>query len=393
MPSRNSFAPRALVAAALIAAAACAAIIAAPQPYSAHNWLRSGVSAAILADVASGALPLTHDALDAHPHPRAANYLRHILVAHGALPARDDAIVRLEAWVAARVAMLSSPRHRRLLRSYATWRVLRRARQRAQTARPPTPTARAKTSLNAAIAFLGFLDEHGKDLASCTQADIDTWFTDGPASAAEISDFVDWATTRKLIAPVTLAGRRHNDGPALDDNTRWELVRRLLHDDTLELGDRVAGCILLLYGQQISRIVTITRTQISEHDGVTRLHLGATHIDLREPLATLLTRLANSRRPNTSVVPAPTNPWLFPGVDPGQPLNASYLGQRLRRLGIATMPSRRSALTHIASRLPAAVVADLLGIAPTTAVHWARTAGGDWNTYAAQLSHDRDREP
>jgi len=31
-----------------------AAIVAAPQPYSAHNWLRSGVSAALLADIASG---------------------------------------------------------------------------------------------------------------------------------------------------------------------------------------------------------------------------------------------------------------------------------------------------------------------------------------------------
>ena len=45
------------------------AIVAARQPYSAHNWLRSAVAASILADIASGDLPLTHDALDAHPLP------------------------------------------------------------------------------------------------------------------------------------------------------------------------------------------------------------------------------------------------------------------------------------------------------------------------------------
>jgi hypothetical protein len=367
------------------------AIVVAPQPYSAHNWLRSGVSAAVLADVARGALPLTHEALDAHPHTRAANYLRHILVAHGVLPARDDAIVRLEAWVAGRLANLSSLGHRRLLRSYATWRVLRRARQRAQTARrPPTPTARAKACLNAAIAFLAFLDEHSKDLASCTQTDIDTWLTDGPPSATEISDFIDWATNRKLTAPVVIPARHRRDGPALDDNTRWGIVHRLLHDDTLELGDRVAGCLVLLYGQQISRIVAITRDQISHHDGTLRVHLGATHIEIPEPLATLLTRLANERRPKTTVVPTPTRQWLFPGLDPGQPLNASHLGQRLRRIDIPTMAGRRTALIHLAGRLPAAVLADLLGIAPTTAVHWVRTAGGDWTTYAAQLIRDRE---
>jgi len=54
-------------------------------------------------------------------------------------------------------------------------------------------------------------------------------------------------------------------------------------DDELELGDRVAGCLVLLYGQQLSRVVTITFDQISEHDGVIRLHLGATHIDIPAP--------------------------------------------------------------------------------------------------------------
>jgi len=167
------------------------ALLAAPQPYSAYNWLRSGVSAAILVDIASGALALTHEALDDHHQPRAANYLRQILVAHGALPARDDAIVRLEAWVGARLDGLSSGPQRALLRSYGTWWVLRRARQQAETRRRPhTPTARAKTSLNAAIAFLSSLDERHKDLASCSQSDIDIWITDGPPSAPEISDFV-----------------------------------------------------------------------------------------------------------------------------------------------------------------------------------------------------------
>ena len=45
------------------------------KPYTAHNWLRSAVAAQILAEIASGALPLTHEALDAHPRRQAARFL------------------------------------------------------------------------------------------------------------------------------------------------------------------------------------------------------------------------------------------------------------------------------------------------------------------------------
>jgi hypothetical protein len=51
-----------------------AAICAAQAPRSALNWLRQGAGAAVLADVASGRLAATHEALDHHqrersPHP------------------------------------------------------------------------------------------------------------------------------------------------------------------------------------------------------------------------------------------------------------------------------------------------------------------------------------
>lgn len=121
------------------------AIVGAPQPYSAHNWLRRSTAAKLLGEIAAGQLALTHEALDAHPARRGADYLRHLLVANGVLAARDDALVRLEAWVAERLASVEDKAQRRLLRSYARWRLLRRARQRAETARrhvPPLATPR-----------------------------------------------------------------------------------------------------------------------------------------------------------------------------------------------------------------------------------------------------------
>ena len=49
------------------------------------------------------------------------------------------------------------------------------------------------------------------------------------------------------------------------------------------------------------------------------------------------------------------------------------------------MPGRRRARVHLAGQLPAAVLADLLGIRATTAVYWSQAAGSDWTTYAAEL--------
>lgn len=209
------------------------------------------------------------------------------------------------------------------------------------------------------MSLLAFLGERGSGLGSCTQSDVDIFLTSGP-SAHCIADFAGWAMEGKLMGPVTVPSHRNHEGPALNDETRWSIVRRLLHDDEIELGDRVAGCLVALYGQQTSRIVTLRHEQVSMHDGTTRLTIGATYIEIPEPLATLLNRLCQSRRPKTGVVAVPT-PWLFPGLYPGRPLNPSHLAARLRNLGLPVMATRRSALTHLGSQLPAAVIADLLG--------------------------------
>ena len=57
------------------------AVVATRTPRTALNWLRKEQGAAILAALARGDIALTHEALDAHPTRRAADYLRAVLVA------------------------------------------------------------------------------------------------------------------------------------------------------------------------------------------------------------------------------------------------------------------------------------------------------------------------
>ena len=58
----------------------------------------------------------------------------------------------------------------------------------------------------------------------------------------------------------------------------------------------------------------------------------------------------------------------------------------LRALGIYAQTGRRAALLDLATQLPAAVLADLLGLHQTTAAKWMHQAGGDWSGYAAELA-------
>lgn len=372
------------------------AIVATTTPRTALNWLRKGAGAAVLADLAAGTTAISHAALDAHPRRGGADYLRHVLVAAQVLPARDEALARLEAWVATTVlAHVEHAEHRRLLQAYATWRVLRRTRRRAEhNSHGRTPTSYPRTQLLVATRFLNWLDQRGVTLAHCSQSDVDTWLANGPAGYP-IKDFLNWAAEHHHARPLVAPTIGRTTGTATDPDERWALVARLLHDDTLDLTDRVAGCLLLCYGQQLSRIAVMTTDQVHRnHDHVTvRLGAHAITITVPEPLSGLLTELIDVGRTYCGVGSPATSPWLFPGHLPGRPITASRLGERLRHIGVRALPGRRATLLQLAAEVPAAVLAELLHLTPGTATRWTRDAGGDWSRYAADLARRNDHQP
>ena len=371
------------------------AIVTARNPRTALNWLRKGAGAAVLAEIVTGRLDVSHDALDAHRHRHGADYLRHILVAGGALPDRDESLARLQQRVTDLLAGIDDPADRRLVQAYATWRVLHQLRRRTATRpHPRTPTRNAHIRITAAVNFLAWLHSRQITLAQAGQSDIDLWLTTTGPAAPDVRDFLTWAADHHHARRLSVPGHARRDGPTTSPDQRWALLARLLHEDTLDLTDRVAGALLLCYGQQLSRITTITRDQITHHDdGTVLLRLGRGEITVPEPLAGLLLELLAHGRPYVGVGSPSASPWLFPALLPGQPLTAARLGERLRLLGIYAQAGRRATLTQLAATLPAAVIADLLHIAPTTAVRWVHQAGGDWNHYAAELARDRIHQP
>ena len=261
----------------------------------------------------------------------------------------------------------------------------------AAAARPRTPTAHARNHIRAAASLLAWLRGHGTELAACGQADIDQWLRTGP-SACLARDFLAWAVSRGHCRKLSIPAPPRATGPAISQDQRWGLTARLLHDTALDPTDRVAGCLLLLYGQPLSRIAAMTTSQVTRHNGETSLRLGRYHVPVPGPLASAVLQLISGGRSYRGVGSPPATTWLFPGHLPGRPITPARLGERLRAIGIYAQTGRRAALLDLAAQLPAAVLADLLGLHETTAAKWMHQAGGDWSRYAAELAR-RPHQP
>lgn len=74
--------------------------------------------------------------------------------------------------------------------------------------------------------------------------------------------------------------------------------------------------------------------------------------------------------------------WLFPGRQPGQPMNPVSLQTHLREIGVPPQRGRASAIRQLVLQAPAPVIAKALGYHDKTATRLITEAGGTWSRYA-----------
>jgi hypothetical protein len=143
---------------------------------------------------------------------------------------------------------------------------------------------------------------------------------------------------------------------------------------------------VLLYAQWPAAISRLTVDQIDIDADEISIRLGDEPIVLPEPLAALARQVVTRRRGKAAIGDDGASPWLFPGGQPGRPISAYQLAERLRQLGLHPGQARSTALFQLATDLPAAVLARMLGIHISVAVAWQRASNGDWASYAAEIS-------
>ncbi|GAA4612801.1 hypothetical protein GCM10023195_55120 [Actinoallomurus liliacearum] len=364
------------------------ALAATDPPGTALRWLAKEPVATVLADVAAGRRQLTHADLDELPQRTILNHLRSVLVATGTLPPRDEQMARLERFLIDALAARPDPDQRQLLHRYAVWHLLRRLRRRNNGSLTTNEQYTVVLQrVRSATALLDWLTAHDLTLASCGQADLDQWLTDDDASHHHhAGHFVRWAARQRLTTLSFPATRWQGPTRVIDDQARWDAARRLLHDDTIGSRDRLAGLLVLLYAQPVARISRLTTDHVTIDDTTATIQLGTTPITLPEPVANLTRHVLDGKRGHATTGAAAPSPWLFPGGQPGRPIRATHLGTRLKDLGIQPGQARSTALFQLATELPAALLARMLGIHIDVAVAWQRASSGDWMNYAADVS-------
>jgi hypothetical protein len=377
------------------------ALTASRRPRSVLQWLGNPHGGAmVLRELLEQGKAIDHATLDKFDG-RQVWALRQSLIQLGLLQARNEPLARLTPWLDELATGLPTER-RRLLLTYGTWWVLRRARnQLERTGRFTQASGRAaRRRLTAAAAFLAWLD--GEDLAlnQLDQAALDRWFDTGGTESHEAADFLRWARNRGLTTAQAIRRRPARDlGPTVSEGERWAALTRCLHDASIPNDIRAAGALVLLYGLQLSRIVELTEdhlhhAQSSSYDaGPTdfRVTLNGPLISVPPPLSPLLRALP---APPAGTVPliGPTGgdpAWLFPGRAAGRHIAPGALSAKLATHGIRARSSRNAVLIALAAELPVAVLSDLFDLSTAAAVGWARHAARDWQGYIAALEHDR----
>ncbi|WP_165684637.1 hypothetical protein [Streptomyces sp. KO7888] len=326
------------------------------------------------------------------PRKQVVTHLRHLLVHSGVLPQRDEIVAAMERWIDQ--SCQEAGAHRAVIQPYATWVVMRRARDRAQRRGLTRAGANyARSLVTTALSFLVWMDVERLNLASLQQADVDRWLAAGISTRYQVGDFLHWASRSHLCAEIKVPARISGDPAQFQDSDEQvELLVRCVDDMTLPLDVRAAGALVLLYGVPVSRIAQLTLQDIEEREDGTYIALGARPILMPPVVADLVAQQAAALPRSIAARTIDGTDWLFPGNLAGRPTTAMPLTRRLSTHGISVRPARNTAVLALAADLPATILSDVLGMHIVTAVDWVKYVKRDWTGYIEAKAADRHNQ-
>lgn len=251
-------------------------------------------------------------------------------------------------------------------------------------------TSQTKQEITQAGAFLTWLADRGRTIGHCQQADLDAWHTEKLATRRPAQTFLRWCMKTSRMSRLTLPPQVINQDQApLHQHRRLAILRRALNDDSLPLRARVAAALALLYAQPVTRIVRLTVDDVLDDGATVAVRLGDPPSPLPEPVADLMRAYIQSCQ-HLPYASSRSSQWLFPGRQPGQPMNPVSLQVHLREIGVPPQRGRTSAIRQLVLQAPAPVIAKALGYHDKTATRLVTEAGGTWSRYAPG-DHERRR--
>jgi hypothetical protein len=358
------------------------------RPASILTWKRSPRVQELLTGLACGDISLTHQGLDEAGTDKAINHLRSLLEHAGILAVRDEPLAWFERWLTQKLEAVSEPAVRAPVERFATWHHLRRLRKTSVPGQSTAAGARyAKQEITEAIKFLTWLHSaHHRTLASCRQQDVDEWLASGPTTRRKIRNLLAWANKAQLNKSVKITHQQAPPSSALTQEQRLAWLRELLDGDSESLSYRVAGILLLLFAQPLTKVAALQTSAITFAENDVRISLGKEPISVPPPFANMLASYMDSRPHLRTVGGLTTSPWLFPSVRPGRHRQPQEITVRLGRLGIDLLGARNTALQSLVVAAPPPLVAELLGYSYNTAQRHAEIAAQPWARYVTKTA-------
>jgi hypothetical protein len=361
------------------------ALAEADRPVAVFFWLHYSASAATLRGLLGSGTELTHHVLDELLPAKPVHYIREILVAASVLPPRDEHLERIQAWLPGRLATIE-PSLTAVIRPYATWFLIHRARRKHPNGNTtPTTAGAIRARINAAIRLLVDLHRDGADIRSLSQPRLDAWLLDNPTRRTPIQPFIAWSNRHRLTDRLSVPGKPHNDPSTFLDETELDRqLERCTSPGPMPLKLRVAGALILVFGLPLGTILRLKRDAVRSRDGNTFLCFDNREIPLPPRIADLVHRLGAEKAQHTIVTGLHRDqPWLFPGRAPHRPATPGSFHNGFARYGITAALGRNTAVRNLASDLPAPILAGATGLHINTATQWSRLARRDAATYLA----------
>ncbi|MBA5847364.1 Fis family transcriptional regulator [Gordonia amicalis] len=351
------------------------------------TWINQEHVTAFLNELARTTLA-SHDVIDQLPRSRTREYVRELLIAHQVLPPRDGLLHRYIDWSNDALDRLKSAEHREIANRYIRWHHLRQMHSMDSVSHGTF--LRSKQTVTVTIEFLNWLTDRDVSIGDLSQADLDSWQADGPSTREFAIRFLAWAIKTKLVAAdLTMTPHRRGTSSKMSAEGQRDAVDRITSNQpALNPRDRAAAILVLVFGQQIDRVVKLTWDHLMVSDVLVTVTLGDIAIVLPAPLDEPFRYLAGERDlANTAAHPS-TN-WVFRGYIPGKHINPTHLRNRLKAT-FSTRAARLGTLHELTKLAPAAILADTLGYSPATIERHAVASAATYARYVSVLDEQID---
>lgn len=306
---------------------------------------------------------ITHESLDKLSDSPTREYVRGLLVEHGALSRRDELKIRYESWATQAVDRIDGTTNRDIVRRYIRWNHQRRMNQMDEITRGTF--LRAKQEVTVAIEFLNWLTEHGIKLPELEQSHLDVWQAEGPTTRRVAERFLKWAIKTKVAPPgLAIVPHRRGTSPRLAKAGQDQALQQIIHTNEIDTRDRAAAIPILVFGQQAENIAHLTWEDVTITGELVTIQLANVQIALPDPLAQPWRELATKPGHDLTASHPNTN-WVFRGSFPGRHINPGHLTGRLRKV-FSIRAARLGTLHELTKLAPVAIIAEALGYSPAT---------------------------